>query len=183
MDVLRQLDEVEALIGGVVDGITADDLDNPTPCAEFAVRGVLEHMIGGAAAFTAAFRGTEPAVPNTGDLLGGFGPAMRALFDAMRAPGALDRTIEAPFGAVPGATFARFVALDGLVHGWDLTTATGQAYEPSDALVAEVESFARETLDPLRDGETFAPAVEPPPSATPVERLAALTGRQITNWV
>ncbi len=60
MDVLAQLDELGPLLAGVVGGIRPDQLDNATPCAEFAVRGVLEHMIGGATAFTAAFGG-EPA--------------------------------------------------------------------------------------------------------------------------
>jgi uncharacterized protein (TIGR03086 family) len=96
----------------------------------------------------------------------------------MTAPGALDRTIAAPFGPMPGDAFARFVVLDGLVHGWDLSTATGQPYDPSDELVAAVDAFARQTLDPLRDGSTFGPAVEPAAGATPIERLAAYTGRR-----
>jgi uncharacterized protein (TIGR03086 family) len=68
--------------------------------------------------------------------------------------------------------------LDGLVHGWDLAAATGQPYEPTDALVAEAEAYARQAVEPLRDGDTFGPAAVPPPSATPIQRLAAFTGRQ-----
>lgn len=82
-----------------------------------------------------------------------------------------------PFGAMPGDAFARFVVLDGLVHGWDLATATGQTYEPSEMLVAEVDAFARQTIaPPMRGGDTFAAAVEPPAGATPIEQLAALPG-------
>jgi hypothetical protein len=44
--------------------------------------------------------------------------------------------------------------------------------------VAAAEDFARHTIDPLRDGQTFAHAVEPAPEATPMERLAAYTGRR-----
>ena len=179
MDVLSQLDELGPLLGGVMGNLTPDQLDNPTPCAEFTVRGVLEHMVGGATAFAAGFRGEEPTTPDTSDPLAGIGPALTDLLDAIQRPGALDRTIEAPFGAVPGQTFARFVVLDGLVHGWDLATATGQRYEPSDALVAEVQAFATEALAPLRDGTTFAEPTEVPPSATPIERLAAFTGRSV----
>jgi uncharacterized protein (TIGR03086 family) len=178
MDVVEQLDEMGPLLAGTVGGISADQLDNPTPCADFTVRGVLEHMIGGATMFAAAFRGEAPGEPATDDVLAAFGPTLTDLAEAIQAPGALDRTVAAPFGDVPGETFARFVVLDGLVHGWDMATATGQPYEPSDALVAEVEDFARGALDPLRDGETFADAVEPSPSASPIERLAALTGRR-----
>jgi uncharacterized protein (TIGR03086 family) len=135
-------------------------------------------MIGGAATLAAAFRGVEPSEPDTTDVLAGFGPALTGLVEAVHCPGALDRTVQAPFGEVPGATLARFVVLDGLVHGWDLATATGQPYEPSEALVAEVEAFARQAVEPLRDGDTFAAAVAPPPSATPIQRLVAFTGRR-----
>jgi uncharacterized protein (TIGR03086 family) len=179
MDVLTQLNEVGGLLGGVVGNLSPDDLDRPTPCAYYAVRGVLEHMIGGATAFAAAFRGAEPATADTTDALAAFGPALTDLVAAINEPGALERTVQAPFGAVPGETFARFVALDGLVHGWDLATATGQPYDPPSELVAAVDAFARDAIPPLRDGDTFADEVAAPPSATPIERLVAFTGRKL----
>lgn len=178
MDALTQFGHLGPALGAVVGGIAPDQLDRPTPCAEFTVRGVLEHMIGGATAFAAAYRGETPAEPDVRDPLQGFGPALEDLAAAISAPGALDRTVAAPFGEVPGETFARFVVLDGLVHGWDMATATGQPYEPPDELVAAVDAFARGALDPLRDGTTFADAVEPAPDASPIERLAAYTGRR-----
>ncbi|MEY2478350.1 MAG: hypothetical protein QOG87_3665 [Actinomycetota bacterium] len=179
MDVRSQLDELGPLLAGVVGGVSPDQLDRSTPCTAFTVRGVLEHMIGGATAFAAAFRGVEPSPPETDDVLAGFGPALSGLAEAILGPGALERTIQSPFGEVPGDTFARFVVLDGLVHGWDIATATGQPYAPSDGLVTEVESFASDALAPLRDGDTFATPVDAPPSATPIERLAAFTGRRV----
>jgi uncharacterized protein (TIGR03086 family) len=101
------------------------------------------------------------------------------LASAMHELGALDRVIAAPFGNLPGDTFARFVVLDGLVHGWDLATATTQAYDPPAMLVREASAFAAETIDPLRDGDTFGPAVTPPAGATPIEQLASFTGRTV----
>jgi uncharacterized protein (TIGR03086 family) len=65
------------------------------------------------------------------------------------------------------------------VHGWDLAVATGQTYEPTDELVAEADAFARQAISPaMRDGDTFAAAVEAPPGASTIERLAAFTGRR-----
>lgn len=181
MDVLGQLDELGTLLADVVGGIRPDQLECATPCAEFDVAGVLEHMISGATLFAAAFRGTEPApAANSGDVLADFGAALGELDAAIRAPGALDRAIAAPFGEVPGETFARFVVLDGLVHGWDLAMATGQGYHPSDVLVSEVHAFAETALDDLRDGDTFAAATDAPLSATAIERLAACTGRTVS---
>jgi uncharacterized protein (TIGR03086 family) len=178
MDPLAQLDELAPLLGDVVGAIAPDQLDQPTPCTEFTLRGVLEHMIGGATMFAAAYRGTTPAEPDTRDVLTAFGPALSDLAAAINEPGALDRTVSAPFGDVPGETFARFVVLDGLVHGWDMASASGQSYEPSDELVAAVDAFAHQALDPLRDGQTFGAAVQPAPDASPIERLAAYTGRR-----
>ena len=179
MGPLEQLDEVGTLLGKVVSAIAPDQLDNATPCAQYAVRDVLDHMIGGATMFAAAFTGDPPAAIPSGDQLANFGPTLGALVAAVNGDGALDRTVEAPFGPVPGDVFARFIALDGLVHGWDMATATGQPYAPSDELVADVTAFASGALDPLRDGDTFADATEAPADASPIERLAALTGRRV----
>ena len=178
METLTQFGHVGPLLAGVVGNITPDQLDRPTPCRQFTVRGVLEHMIGGATAFAAAYRGETPTAPDFSDVLAGFGPALNELGGAVSAPGALDRKVTAPFGEVDGDTFARFICLDGLVHGWDLATATGQSYDPPAELVAAVDAFARQAIDPLRDGDTFATPVEPAAGASPIEQLAAYTGRQ-----
>jgi len=181
MDPREQMDVIVPLLDDVAAPLTPDQLDAPTPCAAFSVRGVMEHMIAGATLFTAAFRGEAPpdAFPD-GNPTVEFPKAMAALRDAIGSDGALERTIDAPFGRVPGEVFARFVAMDGLVHGWDIATATGQAYDPPAALVEEIDGFARQAIaDGMRDGDTFAAAVEPPPDATPMERLAAFTGRAV----
>lgn len=179
MDALAQLDQLGPVLSEVMGALTPADLDKQTPCAKFTVRGVLEHMTGGAGAFTEAFGGT-PAVAAPGtDVLDHIGPSLEALLGAIAKPGALDRTIAAPFGEVSGDTFARFIVLDGLVHGWDISVSTGRHYNPPATLVAEAESFARSTLDPLRDGDTFAAETTPPANATPIQRLAAYTGRQV----
>jgi uncharacterized protein (TIGR03086 family) len=179
MDPRDQLAEVGPLLAGVVSGITPDQLDAPTPCADFTVRGVLEHMIGGATLFAAAYDGTPPQEPDTSDPIAGFLPALGGLAESINRPGALDQTLDTPFGPTAGDAFARYVALDGIVHGWDLATATGQSYEPDAALVAEIEAHARQILDPLRDGSTFGLEVDAPADATPIERLAAYTGRKV----
>ena len=148
MDPLTQLAQLGPHLGGVVAGITPDQLDDPTPCDDYTVRGVLEHMVGGATDFAAAYRGEAPKDPDLSDPLGGFGPVLGDLVAAISAPGALEQTVAAPFGEVPGDTFARFVVLDGLVHGWDLATATGQPYDPPDELVAAVDAFAHQAARP-----------------------------------
>jgi len=66
------------------------------------------------------------------------------------------------------------------VHGWDLATATGQPYRPPDALVADVGAFARQAIAPsMREAGMFGAPVDAPADATPIEQLAAFTGRSV----
>jgi uncharacterized protein (TIGR03086 family) len=182
MEPLAQLDLLAPPLGTVIAGIGDDQLDMPTPCDEFTVEGVLDHMLSGAVAFSAAFQGETPGPLPTGvDKRALVGGALGSLVEAMHRPHALEQEIAAPFGVVPGEAFARFVVLDGLVHGWDLATATGQPYDPPEALVRAVQAFADEALPPLRNGETFGKPTPAPDTASPIERLAAFTGRSLNG--
>jgi uncharacterized protein (TIGR03086 family) len=181
MDPRTQLDEILPMLNRLAGSLSDAQLDAPTACSKFAVRNILEHMIGGATMFAGAFRGAAP-VDRSGetDVVAVFPAAMADLQQAVHSPGALERTIASPLGEVPGDAFARFVALDGLVHGWDIATATGQPYEPPTALVAEVDAFARQAIsEDMRDGDTFAAPVDPPAGASPLIRLVAFTGRPV----
>lgn len=180
MNPCQQLDDILPRLSGLVASLDESDLDAPTPCSDFAVRDVLAHMIGGASMFSAAFRGqSAEATPPSADLVAAFPGAMTELRAAVGSPGALERTISAPFGEVPGEAFARFVALDGLVHGWDIATALNRAYEPPSEVVAAVGAFARQAIsEQMRDGTTFAAAVDPGPGSSPLIQLVAFTGRQ-----
>jgi uncharacterized protein (TIGR03086 family) len=184
VDGVQQLEQVAPLLGELVSNISDADLGRPTPCANFDVAGVLEHMIGGASMFAPGFRGdgSAPNPPTEGSVFDRWNAAMGALMESVHTDGAQDNTIASPFGEVSGAYFARYVALDGITHAWDLATATGQSVNAPDALVAEIDAFARELLQPaMRDGDTFADATEPPADATPLERLVAFTGRTVTR--
>jgi len=81
-DPIAQLEQLGPHLGGAVAGIRADQLDNPTPCANFTVRGVLEHMIDGATSFAAAYRGEAPGAADLRDPLKSFGPALADLVAA-----------------------------------------------------------------------------------------------------
>jgi uncharacterized protein (TIGR03086 family) len=180
MDPIAQLEQVLPRMKDMVAGLTPADLGASTPCDRFAVRDVLEHMIGGGSTFAAAFRGEAPAAPPTGDPLVLFPKVMDELLGAMKAPGALDKQVDAPFGTVPGEVFARFVALDGLVHGWDIATATGKPYDPPADVVAAADGFARQALaEEMRDGDTFKAVTDVPATASALERLVAFTGRTV----
>lgn len=186
MEPCDQLAVIIPSLEALVDRLEPADLGKSTPCATFTVQGVLDHMIGGATSFVPAFRGERPTevasastapreVPSDG-----FREAMDRLLEAVYSPGAMERTISAPFGDVPGSVFARFVAFDGLIHGYDIASSTGLAYDPPADVVAAVDAFAREALGPgMRDGDTFALETAAPEGASMLEKLVAFSGRTL----
>lgn len=181
MDPITQLDEIIPRLNDLVAGLDDEQLSASTPCSDFDVAGVLRHMVGGGTMFAAAFRGEQPPAGDPpADLLAAFPVVMADLGAAVRTPGALERTISAPFGDVPGDVFARFVALDGLIHGWDIATATGKAYDPPAAVVEAVDGFARNAItDGVRKSGVFKAATEAPAGAAPLDGLVAFTGRTL----
>ena len=177
------LDSMEKLIANTRD----DQMALPTPCTEWTVRDLVNHFVGGGHMFAAIYRGEsipdmDGPVP---DMLGSdpaaAARAARADFDAAIAqPGAMERSVALPIGEVPAPVGLQLATFDVLVHCWDLATSTGQAFDPPEDIVAIADGFARQGLPPeARDGHTFGAAVTPPAGASPLDRLAAFTGRTV----
>jgi uncharacterized protein (TIGR03086 family) len=185
MTPIEQLAQIVPTVSDLVDRIEPGQLDDPTPCRRFTVRDVLDHMLVLGGSFAYAFRGEEPPTieppPRDGRVPAAeFRKTMDDLLDAVRSPGAMERTVPTPMGEMPGETFARLVAFDGLIHGWDLARSTGQEYRIADAIVADVDSFARAAItDAMRDGDTFDVATTAPADADRLERLVAFSGRTL----
>lgn len=186
MDVIAQLESILPTVSDVAGGVKSDQLDDPTPCATFKVRDVFSHMIGGASQFAPQLRGQAPAGPvdpaslTDAERLAALRAAMEELLAAAKSPGALGRTVQLPFGKVPGDVLARFLTVDGMVHTWDIATATGQEYDPPEDLVASVLASAHDLIAPeMRDEDTFAAATPVPDTAPAIVRLVAFTGRAV----
>lgn len=105
---------------------------------------------------------------------------MDDLFDAVRSDGAMERVVDSPLGTMSGEVFARLVALDALVHGWDIATGADLSYEVPTEVVAAVDSFARGAIGAdTRDGAKFAQPTTPPAGASALEQLVAFSGRDV----
>lgn len=185
MTPIEQLERILPAMNAAVDRIEPVQLDHPTPCSHFTVRDILDHILVVGGTYAYVFRGEEPPeiAPSPDD---GRVPAplvrktLADLLDAVRSPGALERTLDTPMGPLPGETFARLVAFDGLIHGWDLCRATGQPYQPDEDVVAAVDEFARAAIkDEMRDGDTFKAQTTAPAGATRLEQLVAFSGRTL----
>jgi uncharacterized protein (TIGR03086 family) len=175
-------------IRNLIAGTSPDQMDNVTPCDNWKTRDLINHLVGGAHMFGAAFKGqsmeTDPGAPAP-DLLGddpvaAWDGAIQAFTDGADVPGALDKEIALPFANLPGTVVLELLKFDVLVHAWDLAQATNQPFSPPDDVVEPAMGAAQMIINPeSRNGDSFAAESTPPSDATPIERLAAFTGRSI----
>ena len=167
---------------------TPADYPRPTPCDEWDVRTLVNHIVGGAHWYAATMRDrASPPIEGddddvcTGDPLVAYDDGIGQALDALRAPGALDGSI-AFFGRDrPAATVASLCALDTFVHGWDLARALERATD-LDPAVAEalLARTAGSIPDALRGSDAdalYRPVSPAPDDAPPADRLAAFLGR------
>jgi uncharacterized protein (TIGR03086 family) len=185
MQPTEQLAYILPTLSATVDRIQTMQMNDPTPCSEFAVHDVLDHMMVGGGTFSYLFRGEDAPEAKASGADGSvpaaeFREVMVELLEAVKSDGAMDRMLSTPMGEMPGEAFARLVAFDGLVHGWDLASSTGQTFCVPPAVIASVDEFARGALSPeMRDGDTFREATVAPDDATQLERLVAFSGRSL----
>ncbi|MFP4514009.1 MAG: TIGR03086 family metal-binding protein [Acidimicrobiales bacterium] len=183
-----------ARLAALVRNVDDDQLDRPTPCPDYRVGDLIDHIGGLAIAFTGAAHKARHDGPPTGPPgdAGRLGPDWRAripgqldtLAVAWRSPDAWEGMTEAGGLDLPGEV-AGLVALDEVVvHGWDLAVATGQPFtcesELVEAAMRFVEPFAEPGREASRNG-LFGPVVPVEPDAEPLDRLLGLTGRD-PSW-
>ncbi len=167
--------------------LTADDLSRPTPCGEWDVRALVQHVVSELAWIAPLVEGKTIADVGgalDGDLLGAdplaaFHHHCRAAHDALEQPGALERTVHLSFGDHSALYYADQVGGDVLVHAWDLAKALDQDDSLPDDLVAWGEQWSadvREQFGPAM-ADYFATPVPVPDDADPQTRWLAGLGR------
>jgi uncharacterized protein (TIGR03086 family) len=184
-----QLAQALDVAGDLVAAVRDEQWGDPTPCADWTVRDLVNHLVGGHQLFTAILHG-DPIPPLTelhrrhgDDLLGddpaaAFRASADALVAAFRQPGVLDQVVTVPFGSVPGIGALHLRLVEALVHGWDLARATGRSPGFPEALAEQELTFSRAKLADLPPGRTpFAPPRPTAGDAPAIDRLAALLGR------
>lgn len=171
---------------GVLVNVQPQDLGAPTPCASWDVRKLVNHFVGTARWWAATIAG-EAAVADTdhvdGDFVAAYDESIRIAVAAFEADGALQRTVQLPFGEFPGAVLLGLAATEQFTHGWDLARAIGHPTDLDPVLATGLLSQARVAItDAYRgpDGEAlFGPAALAPTGAGPADQLAAFLGRSV----
>ncbi|MGH9184211.1 MAG: TIGR03086 family metal-binding protein [Acidimicrobiales bacterium] len=186
MDIVKLHHRALEATTAIVANVNGAQFDMPTPCAEFDVRALLNHMIGGNWRFVKIAQG-EPgeAVPSTGDFvhddaIGPYGVSAAAVSEAWSDPALLAKVVHLPFGDFPGAFALGIHTVETIAHGWDLAKATSQPTEVEPELYEVAWQNSKDIDDSFRGpGLPFGPAVAVPPDASDTEKLMAWLGRQI----
>jgi uncharacterized protein (TIGR03086 family) len=178
MDPLAFHREALAVAQRVVDDLEQSQFALPTPCDEWNVRQVLEHMIGN----NRRIGGNPPAAGE--DVIGehlsaAYASSAASSIAAFSADGAMDRLFMLSIGEVPGhfAVLAR--STDQLAHAWDLAKASGMSTDLAPALYESALEVLQERFATMgRNLKSFADEKPAPAGATAADRFAAFAGRR-----
>ena len=180
-DPVDQLSRAVDQTGAIISRIRTDQATLPTPCGSWDVRALVDHVVQDVRQFTdrASRSDSEQREANAigDDWTGAYREAADSLLKAWRRDGALEGTVELPFGKLPVTWFVDLQTADLLVHGWDLAKATGQSIELDPELGQSALEWGRENLRPELRGDRFGPEVPVPEEAPLHDRLAGLFGR------
>lgn len=173
----------------VVRAIPDDRLADPTPCAEYDVKALVNHLAQVLVQFQALaakqdseFGETPDFVADGPDWRDRFADEAGRLVAAWSVPGADEGTAGAM--GMPARTVGCMALLDLTVHAWDLARATGQEFEAapeSSGVVTTLREAVAGLAPTARKMGVFGEPVAAPDGASELERLLAETGRD-PSW-
>ncbi|HLH28150.1 MAG TPA: TIGR03086 family metal-binding protein [Acidimicrobiales bacterium] len=164
----------------VLSGVRDDQLAMPTPCTQWKVGDLVDHVVAGNRRIGGLDQSPLPdsveAIRRDHEL------AARSAQSTFEAPDGMTRTFELPFGTIPGSVFIGLRTTDVLVHAWDLAAATGQPTDIEPDLSERMLAVARERVQPAFRGEGRPFGEEQPcdPDRPAADRLAAFLGRRVS---
>ncbi|WP_432988487.1 TIGR03086 family metal-binding protein [Dactylosporangium sp. CA-233914] len=158
----------------IVDRIEPSDLDRPTPCGEWDVRGLVAHLLEWGPPLEGAAR--KESVP-PGAVHDSLRTQVSRLASAWGEPAAWAGmtsmgSIELPADLVGGMVLGEFV-----LHGWDLARALGAPIGFDDEVLRLTYAEVERSADQGRTMGVYGPEVGVPQDAALFDRVLALSGR------
>ncbi|MBA2607439.1 MAG: TIGR03086 family protein [Actinobacteria bacterium] len=173
MDLLKNFDEASHWASEKVAG-AVDHLDDKTPCEQWDVRMLINHMCDSQQYFIGKAKGEDaaPPSPNPPELVGSdpvltYNSYSAATIDVYRDPQAQENE-----GVGLGISF-----VDQLVHGWDLAKATGQDTAMPEGLADTAWQLVEGRLTDDKRGAAFQPAIATAPDLPAQDKLLSYMGR------
>lgn len=170
-----------------VHAVGADQWHNQTPCTEWDVRMLVDHLV--TEQLWAPLLLDGATIDDVGDRFDGdqlgddpvatWERTSAAGHQAFAAPGALHRMVELSYGRRPADGYCQEMTLDLAVHAWDLARGIGADEHLDDQLVSYLLDFVEPQAGQLAGTGLFAPSVDVGEHADTQTRLLALLGRRV----
>jgi uncharacterized protein (TIGR03086 family) len=186
-DLLELFNMGLAEFGSRVKRVSAEQWSASTPCSEWDVTALVDHLIDEQVWAPPLMEGhdlaTSGAIVDSAkrslddDRAAAWDTAALASSRAFGEPGALERQVALSRGATPATEYLGEMIIDAVVHAWDLGTAIGY----TNPLPDDVVQFALTSIEAVGDLSAtglFHAAVPVPADAPAEARLIGLTGRQ-----
>jgi len=187
----------------VIAGVQLEQLDLPSPCVEYSVKELLDHLVFVLHRVAALGRGDEAFAPKSitdaamdrEDWAPEWRAAAAEVESAWADDGVLDKLMVLPWATMTGAEVLSMYVSEITTHTWDLATATrqrpawdeavcrlGLAAMHRDLPMADRtpmwEAFRAHAPANMQFDPPFANAVAVPLDAPLIDQLVAWTGRQ-----
>ena len=168
-----------------VNNVPADAWGNDTPCSDWDVKAVVNHIVYENVWMVALFNGrtiAEVGDEFEGDLVGDDPAAVyqrtaNEVKAILAQPDAMTRTCQISSGPVSGAEYSKQLFLDTLIHGWDVAVGSKQDATLDDYLVEMCTPLGQTIADDEGYRGAFAAATTGESSPNPQTKLLALLGR------
>jgi uncharacterized protein (TIGR03086 family) len=169
----------------VIHQVAEDQWDLPTPCSEWSVRDLVNHLVAEQLWSPHLLAGrTIEDVGGTydGDVLGddplaSWERSSQVSRKAWIEPGAAEGLVHVSFGQIDAVEYGWQMTVDLAVHGWDLATAIGLPQPIGDDLARELLALVEPQVDAWQGAGVFDPPVPVPEDTSAADRLVALLGR------
>jgi uncharacterized protein (TIGR03086 family) len=179
----QALDEALHTTGEILAGVRPSQYKLPTPCPDYDVGTLVNHIVAWIGIFADGANGDKPendaATFKAGDdPAGEYQAAAKRVADAFHH-GAGDRDIDLGNGPSPGSMTFGVIMMESIGHGWDLATATDQSAPYTERSIAAAKAAALASLKPEYRGpdKSFGDIVVVPDDAPPLDELVGLLGR------
>ncbi len=180
MSTLDALQDAIDAMQAVIDAspITDPEMAGSTPCSEFNVEQLVDHIMDTHQMLLSAAGGEVPTSTGSwSERHAAVGAASLAQWSSRGTDG----TIDLGGNELPGAFALSLHTLETYIHAWDLATSLNRPFVPTEKLTEQMWDFAQTFItDNIRGdfaGAPYGPAVGSEPSADTVDRIIALSGR------
>jgi uncharacterized protein (TIGR03086 family) len=177
IDELSCAEATLAVLQNVLRGLDSSDLTRQTPCTEYTMAQLADHLLTGMTRIGAAAGAQMPQRDLDAPLETQVADAADAVLEAWRRKG-VEGTVELASTQLPAAAAVGILSVEFLVHAWDFAMATDRHVVVSEPVCDYVQGLAAKIVTPQLRAGRFADAVTTSADIGALDRLIAFTGRQ-----